>query len=438
MSANPVVFRWLRERAYGFADKHGRDHEALHRFCREQVQEWRRTDPEGGDLGADASERLACDVAKWVAEKYRPKRKRPKSTREERAIDQATITYWVEDIEAAGERPSVRNVANWGQFSKTRAARLLNAEGIAPRRKAEAAKLSARAQQLYRILDWHVPRSGQIAISLDPLIDLIWPPHPVVDTKKSARSMRKKRFRKLAEEIESARLGFHIHIFDDVMAVRHGRRWGRPKDIALYIDDEREWQRVVTPEIPPDPTRTDLFWNQPEIQICVGLLKIARFRNICCLEDVMPLVIASRSGLDDAPIIRAVRRAIVSGKRSLEFLSDAAYYASVRNRAVGKRFGRFMRGLGELFMAGEFGWEAKIVLRIVLDETGYLQKVDAYDKEAGDRIRYLVETVVQYGETCEMTIARCEKLARDEIANRWRQAPESEEIMQRMIETIPF
>jgi len=438
LSVNPVAFKRLREQAYTFAAQHGRDREGLHRYCLEQVHEWRRTDPEGGDLSEEAGERLACDVAKWVAEKYRPKKKRPKSTREERAIDQATITCWVEDIEAAGERPSVRNVANWSQFSKTRAARLLNAEGIAPRREAEAAKLSANAQRLYRILDWYVPRSGQVAISLAPLMDLIWPPHPVVDTKKSARSMRKQRFRKLVEEIKDVRLGFHIHMFEGVMAVRHGRRWGRPRDIALYIDDEKEWRRIVIPEMPPDRSRTDLFWNQPEIQTCVGLLKISRFRYFYRVEDVMPLVIATRKGLDDAPMIRAVQRTIASGKSPVDYLSDLAGVVLPRNPIVGKRIARFTRGLSELFMARMYGWEAKGVLRTVLDETGYLQRVDSYDKEAGNRIRYLVESVVQYRETCEMTIDRCEKLARDEIANRWRQDRGSEEIIQRMIETIPF
>lgn len=439
MSANPAAFAWLRQRAYEFAGRHGRDRDALRQFCFEQIRDWRRDDPEGGELSERAGDDLAYDVADWVAEKYRPKKKQPKSTQKDRALDQATITYWTEEIEEAGERPSVRNVGAWAQYSKTKAGRLLNAEGIAPVREAIVAKLSAKAQRLYRILDWNVRRPGQVALSVSHMIDLVWPPHPVIATKKSARSMQKKRLEKLVSEINAVRLGFHIGVFNGVMAVRSERRWKRLQDIPLYVEEQKMRGRISIPFPLRQVVRPDAFWDQPEIRTCVGLLRFSVCGGLDQLEDVMPVVHVCKPILDEKHSIRAVRRALAAVcYNTFEVLSELADYVAKQNRTVGNGIAKFTGIAQWLLWGGGYGWDARGVLYEVFRRSEYLSFVESRDRAAGDRIHYLLETVIQDFAPCAETLARCERLAREEAANLWRQGPGNEAALQRALEDVPF
>jgi hypothetical protein len=445
VSVNPVAFKWLRQRAYGFADKHGRDHEALHRFCREQVQEWRRTDPEGGDLSGDAGERLACDVARWVAEKYRPKKKRPKSTRTDRSVQQGNIRLAIEFLKEDGERPSVRNVAKvWG-YSKSKAARLMKAEGIAPRREAVVSGLSVPAQRLFRVLELNVPRARPTVIAVEPLIRYIWSPHPVIDTKKSALSMQRKRFKGLVEEITDARLGYYTLRHDDVIAVRYGRPWSRLEDAVQFIEAFWRGPNIRPPRLPPASRPLDadvggLFWQHPEIELCVSVMRLTRQYDFMYVTDALPFIEMMEGGnVYRDKILRAVARAMGSGRRCVDYLFRMSEFYWNKDRAFAKAINQFAGIAQEIFpqIRWNYYFYAYDTLRAVLRTSGYLERLEVSDPEAADRIEELLD-LIPAGEQLEKTINRFARLAGEEIAERRQRLPESKAIVQRLVSTIPF
>jgi hypothetical protein len=445
LSANPAAFDLLRDRAYKFAAKNGKDAGALGEFCYAQIEEWRAADPEGSDLSECEGKHIAQAVATWVATKYKPRRKAAKTTRAQRDADKSLVTLVLETLEEIGERQSARNVAAFAGYSKSKAARLMKDAGIAPRHDAKVGDMSAPAQRLYRILEWNTPAFRPIAIPVDHLIRYVWPPHPVVPIKKSARSMQRKRFESLIREISKARLGFQILTDQNVAVVRSDRRWKRLNEAALYLDDAIRHGWIHAPHIPPVPEAPDvdlerLFSQRPEIQLCFSLLRMTRQRDFRRPSDAMPILkLMQDSSVHPDRILQALSRALASGNRCVDYLFKMRDFRWNEDRVFAQAIGRFAKIASEIFPTERWSYFyfAYDLLTQIFHTSGYLERLKSSDPEAAARVQHLLDTIPQ-GEQLEEAIVRLERCAREEVAERRKRTPAVRAAIQRAVETIPF
>ncbi|WP_414473566.1 hypothetical protein [Microvirga sp. M2] len=421
LSVNPSAFNWLRRQAYAYANEHGSDREALQAYCSEKISQWRQNDPEGKDLDEKAARELALDVANWVAAKYNPKRRSvARKTREMRALEEVVITYFTEELEEQGRKPTVRAVADLAEHSKTKAGRLLNLQGVAPRRTAKVVKLSRNAQRLYAIFDQTMPRDGSMALSHRGLMDLMWPKKaPAIEPKKSTRSMQKTRLSDLMNELQQARLGFHALVVGDIIALRRGRRWKSLKDAEIWVNEERERQQVILPASPQEKVSQNSFWRQPEIQTCIGLMELAAWGDIRAADQAMPVITATRALIDYRPLLSNIHRALNTYNWPDVVENLFRQSGRIENPDVARAVRKIANVFQVLFHGGRYGWPAHDVLADAFRTTGFLDRVESSDPRAGQRIRYLWKTVIQGSDDCPTTIALCRTLENEERQGRW-------------------
>lgn len=409
------------------------------------MEEWRATDPEGGSLSEDEGKHIAQSVTTWIVTRYKPKRPRPKSTRQQRRIERDCIPLVVADLIKEGKKPSVRNVARDCGISKSKAARLMNAKGIEPKRDAVVSQLSAPAQRLYRILAHNVPRDYPIVLKISPLIRYVWPPHPVIDQKKSAKSMQRKRFGALVNEISKVKLYQMFQCDNDLLAIRRLGRWKRLEDVSYFV--ELATQGIIPPpELPPQesPAGVDLeglFWTRPEVELCVSLVRVARQRDLTFAPDALSFVLLTRDHtVDEERLLRAMARAMDSGLRCCDYLYNMAEFRKERDPAFARAVMRLVRALNVAFPHFRYRDDVRRKLRTMLEDAGYLERLENHEPEAAARVRKVL-SLIPDGErdaTFDEVLAMFKRLAREEIEDRKWALPKYKLALERAIETIPF
>src|SRR5215217_2578126 len=227
MSPNPDAFEYLRKSAYGHVQRHGNEVKALRQYCQDSLDAWLREEGIGSGLHPSEAEALIEDVSHGVSRNYhRPKRKALRR-REERAAAAMVAPAFLEYAAEDGLKPSVRNAARIAGQPKSKMARHLRLQGIAPVRDGKIAVLPTTARRLARILDSSFPTNGAWPVQLDHYVARLWDDLDALSETlpRSTKSERRKKLPELLATVTAAGIGFNVLVNGDVIAVRRGRRF---------------------------------------------------------------------------------------------------------------------------------------------------------------------------------------------------------------------
>lgn len=325
MSANPEAFDWVRQAAYDHVRRHGKDRLKIHTRCEQAMVEW--MSEHGYELSRSEAASIVEAVTDWVFARYKPPRRQAERSREERAAMVMMAPFALEQSGELFGSPSIRGAAGVIGQSKSTVARHLQQHGIHPRRDKVKSRLSPQGRRLIEILEATLPRDGGAVFRLDALCAAFYERRVASEQNavRSTKSTRRKKIREHAEEVVSAKLGFHILFKDDVVAVLRGRLFPAPKDAAIWIDEERRVRGIYQFRLPVD--RSDLFWEDRWVKDVIDVMKLIRdYDDVRSVTQLEPFLRLDRTLLDPTPIYLWIQRAINGWE---DFAVDLWGYAEI-------------------------------------------------------------------------------------------------------------
>lgn len=341
MSANPEAFNFLRQYAYGFVRRNGKDSQKLHDHCVRQLAEWRQGDGAASGLTDAEANQIVGDVTHWTINRYNPPKPKAERSREERAATEMTAPVLLEFAAEVFGAATVRNAARISGQSKTTIARHLRKQGIAPKREKKLQALPPRVKWLAQVLDATFPKDGEGVLMADHVAAAIWDRSvvPLAKTARSTLSTRRKKMPEYLSAINGARIGFHLVIVGDVVAVRRGRRFRGVKDTVVWIDDQRK-RRGTRAIVLPSSTMTSqiMFWSDPWLQDVLAILRIGDYPYFTDPGQLEPLLRLTRVLIDPTPLYHLFELVIWNSYRDdfpqdLSALAQRVRKPSIRNAA---------------------------------------------------------------------------------------------------------
>jgi hypothetical protein len=239
VSANPEAFNHLRQAAYRFVQRYGKDGRQLHDHCVSVLASWREGDGAGSGLTDAEASQIIEDVSRWTINRYNPPQRKAERSREERAAAAIAAPALLEFAAEVLGKATVRKAASLGGQSKTTVARHLRQQGIAPKRQKKIQALPSRVRWLAEILDATFPNDGEDVLMIDQLAAAVWDRSvaPLPEAARSTLATRRKKLPEYLSAINKAGIGFHLVAAGDAVAVRRGRRFKGLKDtVILFLD----------------------------------------------------------------------------------------------------------------------------------------------------------------------------------------------------------
>lgn len=323
MSANPEAFEYLRKLAYGFVQKNGKGRQKLYDYCAVVLNQWRSGEGANSGLTDPDANQVVGAVTDWTITRYNPPRQKANRRREERAAAEISAPLLLEFAAETYGAATVRNASRISGQSKTTVARHLRQQGIAPARQKKISALSARLKWLAAILDETFPRDGAGLVLVDHLAAAVWDKvsEPLPETPRSTCSTRRKKLSEYVAAISGARLGFHLLISDDVVAIQRGRRFKGFKDTAIWIGDERRLNGIRTVRVPDGRPKEKLFWDDPWLNDVLDVLQIGEHPYFTDPSQLEPLLRLTRPLLDVRPLYHLFELVITKSLQD-DFPSD--------------------------------------------------------------------------------------------------------------------
>ncbi|UCI29455.1 hypothetical protein [Mesorhizobium sp. B4-1-4] len=343
MSANPEAFEFLRQAAYGFVRKNGKDRWKLLDFCTSSILEWLKD--EGSELSESEALRVAADVTRWTIEKYNPPRKKAERSREERAATEVSAPLLLEFAAETYGAATVRHAARFSGQSKSTVARHLRQHGISPVRQKKIETLPLKERRLVAILDETFPRDGSGLVLIDELAAVLWDncvrtaTNPLPEIARSTKSTRRKRLGEYLTAINRHGLGLHFFVKGDVVAVRRGREFNGMKDTLIWIDDERRLRGTREVRLPKVTDEAhSYFWDDPWLSRVLIVLEMGLWGQFVAAQNLEPFLELTHPLIDRRPLYPWFQRAIDSYSsdgfaENLAALSDKIIDPEVRRAA---------------------------------------------------------------------------------------------------------
>jgi hypothetical protein len=435
MSANPEAFDFLRHNAYRFVQKHGKNARHLHEHCTELLTAWRQGEGAGSGLTDTEADQIIGDVARWTISNYRPPRPKANRHREERAAAELSAPALLEFAAESFGSPTIRNAARVGGQSKSTVARHLRQQGIAPKRQKKIDALPARVRWLVQVLDETFQRDGAALLKLDDLAAAVWDKVtiPRLQTARSTIATRRKKLAEYLWVVDTAGIGFHLVAVGDVVAVSRGRRFPRPKEVAIWVEDERRLRGISCVILPPELPAVAHFWNDPWLQDVLALFSIGQSPWFTSPTELEPLLRLTRPLLDARPLYHLFGLAISRGYYFTEDLS--ALGSRVVDPTIRSGVFKIARDIDILAMRRDFDPHPIDAF----DEANHYLKFMLLIREVAPvsyaRIRYFREVILE--DICRdddtaldrvpAMLVRCRELRELEQRGKWK-PPTSEQI----------
>lgn len=304
MSANPEAFNHLRQAAYRFVQRHGKDGRQLHDHCVTVLASWREGDGAGSGLTDAEASQIVEDVTRWTINRYNPPQRKAERSREERAVVEIAAPVLLEFAAETFGAATVRNAARIGGQSKTTVARHLRQQGIAPKRQKKIQSLPPRVRWLAEILDATFPNDGEDVLMMDQLAAAVWDRSvaPLPETARSTLATRRKKLSEYLSAISNAGIGFHLVAAGDAVAVRRGRRFHGLKDTVTWVDDQRKRRGTRGIVFPSGDTSQWSFWEDRWLQDVLAVLRISRRPYFTNPAELEPLLRLRRTAFDVRPL----------------------------------------------------------------------------------------------------------------------------------------
>lgn len=429
MSIAPEAFEWLRHETYAHARTCGdaaRQFEPLRAWCAARLATWVSSHPERAEMPTGQLQATAAGVARYVAENYRPHRRRaaPRRTRDHRAADELLIT----DFRDVTRKPSVRNVAAVAEMSKSKAGRLLARQGFAPGRAAKATTLKPTVRRVLDVVEQALGREGDRSFGLDDLAEQLWPR----TTHDALRRQHRKRVRDALREIAAAGLGFHAELSTTHAVIRRGRRW-KPGEGAAALADASSRPLRPLHMVLADPAVGGPFWSSPEIRSIVMALRVASGERPP-FQDLHFYIRAHADirMIDTSPLARLLLRAFDPCNGD-DFAVEQMWRDSARLRReddpVRKQLGSDLHHMSNTFILlredGRWGRCAYDCLGTVLRELGTRRGADLAGQQRIDHLRTIFDQLWHDDPEADVkaALALCKRLAEQEAKGHW-QAPD--------------
>lgn len=452
VSANPEAFNFLRQQAYDFVRRNGKERSALHSHCSRSLSTWRQSAGAGFDLSDAESRQIVRAVTDWTIKHYVPGRARPVRDREERAATVIAAPLALEFAEEIHGKASVRNAARISGQSKSTIARHLKIQGVSPKRIQKIEKLPLPVQNLLRLLEENFPRDGRGIVSLDALCFALW--EGIVgdvtprlrDIPKATRSKRRKALQSYLDRIAGERLGFHFWISDDVIVVWQGRKFPDMKTLGGWLLEEQEKRGFRRLRLPSDrPPSVELFWSDAWLQDVLLTVELGLFPNFDDPLKVEPLLRLMRlSGdmlLDVSPVLRAASQAIRMSfgfGHPWEHMFTVAARMGADQRDVARHVNRVGAALQDLYRDGWGRASPGAMLFTIERCVRFMQEMSERHPESYARIRYVENVILADVEDCYELPDLWRSYQTAEKEGRWHAPPDPELFTWKQIDDIPF